>query len=320
MQSLTNHNQNAATKSSTLQQQQQKIQIHVHHILRLPSRSSKNWNLRQVPKQTSSFQDPVLSLKGLRPATGLTNSRITHHQNATHNKILSPPLPLTQKSFNLSAATIWNPQLLVRTEVGYPELAVVQFAAQLIVGLDLAARRGLQNRELRPVRGGNDGVKTVIDCEVILLFSFFALCRHTTGCLVAGMWTMRSLRSSASRIICLWKGKRRCWRRWRALDIRLGKWKRREERCGTDAKYVCEIWTSTIFFFNYSKTIIIIRPPLYHHIFKTDLIHPSLSQHACLLKAVTLIAVIVNFAKITIMSPLLFLQRVTFDCHKMTLL
>ena len=188
------------------------------------------------------------SLKGLRPATGLTNSRITHHQNATHNKILSPPLPLTQKSFNLSAATIWNPQLLVRTEVGYPELAVVQFAAQLIVGLDLAARRGLQNRELRPVRGGNDGVKTVIDCEVILLFSFFALCRHTTGCLVAGMWTMRSLRSSASRIICLWKGKRRCWRRWRALDIRLGKWKRREERCGTDAKYVCEIWTSTIFF------------------------------------------------------------------------
>lgn len=74
------------------------------------------------------------------------------------------------------------------------------------------------------------------------------------------------------------------------------------------------------FFFNYSKTIIIIRPPLYHHIFKTDLIHPSLSQHACLLKAVTLIAVIVNFAKITIMSPLLFLQRVTFDCHKMTLL
>ena len=62
---------------------------------------------------------------------------------------------------------------LVRTEVGYAELAPAQLTAQLVAGLDLAARRGLQNGELRPVRGG--GVETVVDREGVFLFSLFAL-------------------------------------------------------------------------------------------------------------------------------------------------
>ena len=247
MQSLTNHNQNAATKSSTLQQQQ-KIQIHVHHILRVPSQSLKNWNLRQVPKQTSSIQDPVLSLKGLRPATGLTNSRITHHQNATHNKILSPPLPLTQKklqSFSDNHMKSLTP-CSYRGRLSWTRCGPVRGPAH----------SGPRSRG--PSRTSEWWASTRsrrLDCEVVLLFSFFALCRHTTGRLVAGAWTMRSSRSYASRIICLWKGKRRCWRRWRALDIGLGKGKRREERCGTDAKYGCEIWRDSkfVFFFKLFK-------------------------------------------------------------------
>ncbi|KAG4936089.1 hypothetical protein JHK82_050371 [Glycine max] len=54
-----------------------------------------------------------------------------------------------------------------------------ELAAQLIAGLDLAARLGLQNGELRPVRGSGN-VKIVIDRKVVFLFSLFASCRHTT--------------------------------------------------------------------------------------------------------------------------------------------
>jgi len=88
--------------------------------------------------------------------------------------------------------------LLVRAEVGDAELAPAQLAAQLVTGLDLAARGRLQNGELGAV-GVGGVVKPVIDREGVLLFPLFALLvpRFLRGRLRAADTHLRGPRGSS---------------------------------------------------------------------------------------------------------------------------
>ena len=86
------------------------------------------------------------------------------------------------------------------------------------------------------------------------------------------------------------------------MDWETGRGEKKEEERTRNLFVKYERIRNLFFFLNYSKTVIIIKLSLY--------------QLACLLKAVISITVVVNFVKITIMPPLLFLQRVTFNRGK----
>jgi hypothetical protein len=58
---------------------------------------TKQRNELEFEKQTSSPHEPVLSLKGLRPTTGLRNNRNTNHPKT----ILVISFLLTKQSSNL---------------------------------------------------------------------------------------------------------------------------------------------------------------------------------------------------------------------------